>query len=40
MAGRAVRQVDSSLIDEWEKLTHPDDDPEAVLAAVRAQPRA
>jgi superfamily II RNA helicase len=37
--GELVRQVDSSLIDEWEKLTHPDDDPEAVLAAVRAQPK-
>jgi superfamily II RNA helicase len=37
--GELVRQVDSSLIDEWEKLTHPDDDPEAMLAAVRAQPK-
>jgi Domain of unknown function (DUF3516) len=37
--GELVRQVDSSLIDEWEKLTHPDDDPAAVLAAVRAQPK-
>jgi superfamily II RNA helicase len=37
--GELVRQVDSSLIDEWEKLTHPDDGPEAVLAAVRAQPK-
>jgi len=37
--GELVRQVDSSLIDEWEKLTHPDDDPAAVLDAVRAQPK-
>jgi len=37
--GELVRQVDSSLIDEWEKLTHPDSDPQAVLAAVKAQPR-
>ncbi|HEX4832491.1 MAG TPA: DUF3516 domain-containing protein [Trebonia sp.] len=36
--GELVRQVDSSLIDEWEKLTHPDD-PATVLAAVRAQPK-
>lgn len=26
--GAVVRQVDSSLIDEWERLLHPDDDPE------------
>jgi superfamily II RNA helicase len=37
--GELVRQVDSSLIDEWEKLTHPDDDPESALAAVKAQPK-
>jgi Domain of unknown function (DUF3516) len=37
--GELVRQVDSSLIDEWEKLTHPDQDPESVLAAVKAPPR-
>ena len=23
--GELIRQVDSSLVDEWEKLTHPDD---------------
>jgi len=32
--GELIRQVDSSLVDEWEKLTHPDDDPSAVLAAA------
>jgi hypothetical protein len=37
--GELVRQVDSSLIDEWEKLTHPGDDPAAALDAVRAQPK-
>jgi superfamily II RNA helicase len=37
--GELVRQVDSSLIDEWEKLTHPDDDPESALAAVKAPPK-
>jgi hypothetical protein len=36
--GELVRQVDSSLIDEWEKLSHPegDDDP---MSAVRAVPK-
>ncbi|GIL29609.1 DEAD/DEAH box helicase [Actinocatenispora comari] len=43
--GELVRQVDSSLLDEWEKLTHPDavpeqstvdDKPPAVTANVRA----
>jgi superfamily II RNA helicase len=36
--GELIRQVDSSLVDEWEKLTHPDDrggDP----GALRAQPK-
>jgi superfamily II RNA helicase len=37
--GELVRQVDSSLIDEWEKLTHPDDAPESALAAVKAPPK-
>ena len=37
--GELVRQVDSSLIDEWEKLTHPDDDAESALAAVKEQPK-
>ncbi|WP_374679391.1 MULTISPECIES: DEAD/DEAH box helicase [Microbacterium] len=27
--GELVRQVDSSLVDEWEALTHPSDDPDA-----------
>ncbi len=35
--GELVRQVDSSLIDEWEKLTHPDDD--GLVPAATAQPR-
>jgi superfamily II RNA helicase len=34
--GELVRQVDSSLIDEWERLTHPDDDPSAALESVKA----
>ena len=34
--GELVRQVDSSLIDEWEKLTHPDD---LDFAEARAQPK-
>ena len=29
--GELVRQVDSSLVDEWEALTHPADDPEAPI---------
>jgi superfamily II RNA helicase len=29
--GELVRQVDSSLVDEWEALTHPGDDPEAPI---------
>jgi superfamily II RNA helicase len=33
--GELIRQVDSSLVDEWEKLTNPD--PEAV--GLKAQPR-
>ena len=33
--GELIRQVDSSLIDEWEKLSHPDPD----SAPVRAEPR-
>jgi superfamily II RNA helicase len=37
--GELVRQVDSSLIDEWEKLTHPDEDPQSALAAGAAQPK-
>src|ERR1700733_7229631 len=33
--GELIRQVDSSLVDEWEKLTNPDQDP----TEVRAQPK-
>jgi hypothetical protein len=36
--GELIRQVDSSLVDEWEKLTHPDDLPDD-LAELRAQPK-
>ncbi|NJC68477.1 DUF3516 domain-containing protein [Planosporangium thailandense] len=32
--GELVRQVDSSLIDEWERLRNPTDDPAAVVAAL------
>jgi hypothetical protein len=35
--GELVRQVDSSLIDEWEKLTHPDDN--GLVPAAAAQPK-
>ena len=38
--GELVRQVDSSLIDEWEKLTHPDDVLEAVRRPSGRSPRA
>jgi superfamily II RNA helicase len=34
--GELVRQVDSSLIDEWEKLRNPDADTEGAAAARRA----
>jgi len=34
--GELVRQVDSSLIDEWERLTHPDPD----SAELRAEPKS
>src|SRR5580658_5830079 len=34
--GELIRQVDSSLIDEWEKLSHPDD---LDSAPVRAEPK-
>jgi hypothetical protein len=37
--GELVRQVDSSLIDEWEKLTHPGDDPAAAPDGAAAQPK-
>jgi hypothetical protein len=42
--GELVRQVDSSLLDEWEQLTNPADEPDAVLeerrSNVTANPRA
>jgi glutathione S-transferase len=38
--GELVRQVDSSLIDEWERLSHPDpDSPEAKAEAVKGVTR-
>jgi Domain of unknown function (DUF3516) len=33
--GEIVRQVDSSLIDEWERLRNPLDDPDSVVAEAR-----
>jgi superfamily II RNA helicase len=36
--GELVRQVDSSLLDEWEELTNPDQAPEAVSAPARPRP--
>ncbi|HXT90353.1 MAG TPA: DUF3516 domain-containing protein [Trebonia sp.] len=33
--GELIRQVDSSLVDEWEKLTHPDDE----LGELPARPK-
>jgi hypothetical protein len=33
--GELIRQVDSSLVDEWEKLTHPGDE----LAELKAAPK-
>src|ERR1700684_4535014 len=36
--GELIRQVDSSLIDEWEKLSHPDD-LESDSVPVRAEPK-
>jgi superfamily II RNA helicase len=37
--GELVRQVDSSLLDEWEALTNPDDDGPVAEVAVPARPR-
>ncbi|HEX6249063.1 MAG TPA: DUF3516 domain-containing protein [Nocardioidaceae bacterium] len=42
--GETVRQTDSSLLDEWEQLSHPADDPESAVELVevhtrRAEPR-
>jgi superfamily II RNA helicase len=36
--GELVRQVDSSLLDEWEQLREPGDEPDAVRAAAPAPP--
>jgi len=33
--GEVVRQVDSSLLDEWERLTNPTDDPQAPVGPER-----
>ena len=33
--GEVVRQVDSSLLDEWERLTNPQDDPETPVVPER-----
>jgi superfamily II RNA helicase len=35
--GELIRQVDSSLVDEWEKLSHPD--PETGVGSVRTPPK-
>lgn len=37
--GELIRQVDSSLIDEWEKLQHPDDEPDPTVAAALPERR-
>jgi superfamily II RNA helicase len=37
--GETVRQIDSSLLDEWEQLTHPDLDAGTHVPAVPARPR-
>ncbi len=36
--GELVRQVDSSLLDEWERLRHPSGQPEREIAAVDKKP--
>jgi len=38
--GELIRQVDSSLVDEWEKLTHPDADSGDAGTVLRAQPKS
>jgi superfamily II RNA helicase len=40
LLGELVREVDSSLLDEWEKLVNPDDDGSAHPRTVTADPRA
>jgi len=37
--GEVVRQTDSSLLDEWEQLSHPDDPDMIVTEVVAAQPK-
>jgi superfamily II RNA helicase len=37
--GETVRQTDSSLLDEWEQLSHPAEDPESAVDLVRAHAR-
>ncbi|HSJ20159.1 MAG TPA: DUF3516 domain-containing protein [Nocardioidaceae bacterium] len=37
--GETVRQTDSSLLDEWEQLSHPADDPESAVDLVEAHTR-
>jgi hypothetical protein len=37
--GETVRQTDSSLLDEWEQLSHPADDPESAVDLVQAHAR-
>jgi superfamily II RNA helicase len=37
--GETVRQTDSSLLDEWEQLSHPADDPESAADLVQAHTR-
>ncbi|MGH3364636.1 MAG: DEAD/DEAH box helicase [Nocardioidaceae bacterium] len=37
--GETVRQTDSSLLDEWEQLSHPADDPESAVDLVEAHAR-
>jgi superfamily II RNA helicase len=37
--GETVRQTDSSLLDEWERLSHPAEDPESAVDLVEAHTR-
>jgi superfamily II RNA helicase len=37
--GETVRQTDSSLLDEWEQLSHPAEDPESAVDLVEAHTR-
>jgi superfamily II RNA helicase len=38
--GELVRQVDSSLLDEWQELTHPAAEPAAAVDEIEARPAA